>query len=376
MRVERELMRGAGPVAVLKLLESGAMYGYELIEALDRRSAGVLAMGQSTLYPLLYNLDAQGLVVAEWRNGDSGRQANTTPSPPPAKNAWPKTSSSGKCWAVRWSHWASCRKEPAHEPATSLRRNCDRHPCLVAAQDHSARRRATRPLDRQLEHPAGDRRGRLATRDRAGGRARGPSHSIVAHGTSGCGPRAGRTFSRRPGRWARRQRIDRVVWRSAASRATDPPLKAPQPAAPLARMAADDASDRAGDWAVAGRLSVSARAAAHRPSDPVAQLRARNDRGRSRYARTRAGVAVLSRRAPRAVALPKSRRRFARRDPAARRAAAACGRVSEQSTPAASTGRRLRTGLQRIMRRWQTCGAEQRNSTSASSTTTRPTPTG
>jgi PadR family transcriptional regulator, regulatory protein PadR len=74
MRVERELMRGAGPVAVLKLLDAGEMYGYELVEALDRRSDGVLAMGQSTLYPMLYNLEAQGLVKAQWRDGESGRQ--------------------------------------------------------------------------------------------------------------------------------------------------------------------------------------------------------------------------------------------------------------------------------------------------------------
>ncbi|HEX4145234.1 MAG TPA: helix-turn-helix transcriptional regulator [Pirellulales bacterium] len=74
MRVERELMRGAGPVAVLKLLDAGEMYGYELVEALDRRSSGVLAMGQSTLYPLLYNLEAQGLIKAQWRDGESGRQ--------------------------------------------------------------------------------------------------------------------------------------------------------------------------------------------------------------------------------------------------------------------------------------------------------------
>jgi PadR family transcriptional regulator PadR len=74
MRIERELMRGAGPVAVLKLLERGEMYGYELVDALTRRSAGVLAMGQSTLYPMLYNLEAKGLVAATWRNADSGRR--------------------------------------------------------------------------------------------------------------------------------------------------------------------------------------------------------------------------------------------------------------------------------------------------------------
>ena len=74
MRVERELMRGAGPVAVLKLLEHrGAMYGYELVEALSKSSNGVLAMGQSTLYPLLYNLEAKGLITARWREEDSAR---------------------------------------------------------------------------------------------------------------------------------------------------------------------------------------------------------------------------------------------------------------------------------------------------------------
>jgi PadR family transcriptional regulator, regulatory protein PadR len=75
MRVERELMRGAGPVAILKLLDSrGEMYGYELVETIGRHSNGVLAMGQSTLYPLLYNLEAKGLIRGHWRASDSGRQ--------------------------------------------------------------------------------------------------------------------------------------------------------------------------------------------------------------------------------------------------------------------------------------------------------------
>ncbi|MDQ3440080.1 MAG: PadR family transcriptional regulator [Planctomycetota bacterium] len=64
MRIERELMRGAGPAAVMRLLEGGERYGYELVRLLERQSDGVLAMGQSTLYPLLYNLEAKGLVAA------------------------------------------------------------------------------------------------------------------------------------------------------------------------------------------------------------------------------------------------------------------------------------------------------------------------
>lgn len=73
-RIERELMRGAGPVTVLRLLRQREMYGYELVEALSRRTDGVLAMGQSTLYPLLYSLEAKGLVRGAWRTAPSGRR--------------------------------------------------------------------------------------------------------------------------------------------------------------------------------------------------------------------------------------------------------------------------------------------------------------
>ncbi len=74
MRIERELMRGAGPTAVLGLLEQREMYGYELVVALQERTGGVLAMGQSTLYPLLYNLEAKKMIRGKWRTADSGRR--------------------------------------------------------------------------------------------------------------------------------------------------------------------------------------------------------------------------------------------------------------------------------------------------------------
>jgi PadR family transcriptional regulator PadR len=60
-------------LAVLKLLDQREMYGYELAEALERRSDGVLAMGHSTLYPLLYNLESKGLVRAGRPRAANGR---------------------------------------------------------------------------------------------------------------------------------------------------------------------------------------------------------------------------------------------------------------------------------------------------------------
>ena len=73
MKLEREMMRGAGPTAVLQLLSTGEFYGYELVEALERQSEGVLAIGQSTLYPLLYNLEAKKLVTSRQADGPNGR---------------------------------------------------------------------------------------------------------------------------------------------------------------------------------------------------------------------------------------------------------------------------------------------------------------
>src|SRR3954471_12791064 len=64
MKLERELMRGAAPTAVMQILSSGEKYGYKLVEAMSKQTNGLLGIGQSTLYPLLYNLEAKGLVTS------------------------------------------------------------------------------------------------------------------------------------------------------------------------------------------------------------------------------------------------------------------------------------------------------------------------
>lgn len=74
MALEREWMRGAAPLAVLTLLSRRPMYAYELVEALELDSGGILELGQSTVYPLLYNLEARGLVGSVERTAPSGRR--------------------------------------------------------------------------------------------------------------------------------------------------------------------------------------------------------------------------------------------------------------------------------------------------------------
>jgi PadR family transcriptional regulator PadR len=72
MKIDRELLKGCSEMAVLRLLARETMYGYQLAKELERRSAGVLALGHGTLYPLLYNLESKGLISAERRPSDDG----------------------------------------------------------------------------------------------------------------------------------------------------------------------------------------------------------------------------------------------------------------------------------------------------------------
>jgi PadR family transcriptional regulator PadR len=64
-----ELRRGVIAIAVLSQLGQ-EQYGYSLLKALSDQG---LAVDQSTLYPLLRRLEAQGLLQSDWRIVDEAR---------------------------------------------------------------------------------------------------------------------------------------------------------------------------------------------------------------------------------------------------------------------------------------------------------------
>ncbi|HXE55937.1 MAG TPA: PadR family transcriptional regulator [Tepidisphaeraceae bacterium] len=71
-----QFLKGCARTLVLQLLSEKPMYGYELASALARRSKGVFALGQGTLYPLLYSLEGKRLirVAREEEAPGSGRR--------------------------------------------------------------------------------------------------------------------------------------------------------------------------------------------------------------------------------------------------------------------------------------------------------------
>jgi len=74
MRFESQLLKGIAPVVVLETLSRGPMYGYELSQAIEQRSREILTLGKGTLYPLLYNIEAKGLIKGYWQDAKSGRK--------------------------------------------------------------------------------------------------------------------------------------------------------------------------------------------------------------------------------------------------------------------------------------------------------------
>ena len=73
MELEKSLASGSMSLLVLKLLEDGDLYGYQMIEELRRRSDDTFRLRAGTLYPLLHGLEEKGCVTAYERTADSGK---------------------------------------------------------------------------------------------------------------------------------------------------------------------------------------------------------------------------------------------------------------------------------------------------------------
>lgn len=66
MKFDKGLMAGSSTLLVLSLLESGDMYGYQMIEELARRSNDTFQMKEGTLYPILHALE-QGKYLTSYQ---------------------------------------------------------------------------------------------------------------------------------------------------------------------------------------------------------------------------------------------------------------------------------------------------------------------
>jgi transcriptional regulator len=70
-----ELVQGTLDMLILRTLARGAMHGYAIAVAIERRSEDVLRVEEGSLYPALHRLELAGLLESEWRTTETNRQA-------------------------------------------------------------------------------------------------------------------------------------------------------------------------------------------------------------------------------------------------------------------------------------------------------------
>lgn len=70
-----ELPQGTLDLLILKIAVLGPVHGYAIAQRLQQISRDVVQVRQGTLYPALHRLEYRGLLAAEWKATDTGREA-------------------------------------------------------------------------------------------------------------------------------------------------------------------------------------------------------------------------------------------------------------------------------------------------------------
>lgn len=70
-----DLPQGTLDLLVLQIVALGPLHGYAIAQRLKQMSRDVVQVTQGTLYPALHRLENRGLLTADWKMSDTGREA-------------------------------------------------------------------------------------------------------------------------------------------------------------------------------------------------------------------------------------------------------------------------------------------------------------
>ena len=68
-----DLPQGTLDLLILKVLALGPQHGYAIAQRLQQISRDVVQVKQGTLYPALHRLENRGLLSADWKVSETGR---------------------------------------------------------------------------------------------------------------------------------------------------------------------------------------------------------------------------------------------------------------------------------------------------------------
>jgi PadR family transcriptional regulator, regulatory protein PadR len=91
--LSRDYTKDSAELVVLSLLSEGALYGYAISKEVAARSGGSLRLTPGVLYPLLKELEAQGLISSSW---EEIKADDTEPDEAGRRRKWYRLSAKGR----------------------------------------------------------------------------------------------------------------------------------------------------------------------------------------------------------------------------------------------------------------------------------------
>lgn len=64
--------KGSTTVLILATLAEEPRHGYAIAQEIGKRTNDLIALGEGSLYPALFNLESEGLIVSQWQPPRSG----------------------------------------------------------------------------------------------------------------------------------------------------------------------------------------------------------------------------------------------------------------------------------------------------------------
>src|ERR1700726_858074 len=75
MTVKSDLPQGTLDLLILQVVALGPVHGYAMAQRLQQVSRNVVQVPQGSLYPALHRLENRGVLAADWKETETGRDA-------------------------------------------------------------------------------------------------------------------------------------------------------------------------------------------------------------------------------------------------------------------------------------------------------------
>ena len=74
MNPKADLPQGTLDLLILKIVALGPVHGYAIAQRLQQVTCDVVQVPQGSLYPALHRLENRGLLAADWKETETGRE--------------------------------------------------------------------------------------------------------------------------------------------------------------------------------------------------------------------------------------------------------------------------------------------------------------